>query len=205
MPTTIETTVYTFAELTDAAKERARDWFRQGMESDWYEFVYECADEVAGMLGIEIDRKSYKTMGGRTATSPAIYFSGFSSQGDGACFEGRYSYRKGALAAVKSEFPTDTDLHQIAKDLQEVQRRNFYQLSARVQHTGRYSHEYSTSIDVWKEDDIDCPELVDALRSFMRWIYKMLEAEYDYQTSDEQVDESILANEYTFTEEGDRA
>lgn len=40
------------------------------------------------------------------------------------------------------------------------------------------------------------------MRAFADWIYRQLETEYDYQNSDEQVDESIIANEYEFTEEG---
>ena len=37
-----------------------------------------------------------------------------------------------------------------------------------------------------------------------RWLYRQLEAEYDYLTSDEAIDDSIIANEYTFTENGRR-
>jgi hypothetical protein len=37
------------------------------------------------------------------------------------------------------------------------------------------------------------------------WLYDQLHAEYDYQNSDECVDESIEANEYEFDEDGDRA
>jgi hypothetical protein len=45
-------------------------------------------------------------------------------------------------------------------------------------------------------------ELTEALRDFNRWIFKSLEKEYEYLMSDEQVDESIKANEYEFTKEG---
>jgi len=36
----------------------------------------------------------------------------------------------------------------------------------------------------------------------MRWVYRALEQEYEYQTANEQVDDSIRANEYEFTETG---
>lgn len=39
----------------------------------------------------------------------------------------------------------------------------------------------------------------------MRWIYRSLEAEYEYRQSDAVVDEDIRANEYEFTEGGERA
>lgn len=37
------------------------------------------------------------------------------------------------------------------------------------------------------------------------WLYRQLENEYDWLTSDAAVDEALLINEYTFTEAGLRA
>lgn len=43
----IKTTVYTFDELNDRAKETAREWYRQyGIDDDWYTSVYEDAERV---------------------------------------------------------------------------------------------------------------------------------------------------------------
>lgn len=47
MTKVIETTVYTFDELSDKAKEKARDWFREASGGDaWWEFVYDDALRV---------------------------------------------------------------------------------------------------------------------------------------------------------------
>ena len=46
--------------------------------------------------------------------------------------------------------------------------------------------------------------LIEALRDLARWLYRQLESEYDYLSSDEVVDETIAANEYTFTARGRR-
>jgi hypothetical protein len=46
--------------------------------------------------------------------------------------------------------------------------------------------------------------VTDALRDLANWLYRQLEQEYDYLTSDEAVDETLIANDYTFTEEGRR-
>ncbi len=46
--------------------------------------------------------------------------------------------------------------------------------------------------------------VIEALRDLARWLYRQLEREYEYLTSDEAVDEAIIANEYTFTETGRR-
>ena len=51
----------------------------------------------------------------------------------------------------------------------------------------------------------DAEEVVtEALRDLARWVYRQLEAEYDHLTSDESIEEGIIANEYTFTEGGRR-
>lgn len=43
----ITTTVYEFEELSDKAKEKARDWYRQfALDDEWWEYVYEDAKEV---------------------------------------------------------------------------------------------------------------------------------------------------------------
>ena len=102
-------------------------------------------------------------------------------------------------------------MHGIADRLQAIQRRNFYQLAAEVSQRGRYYHEYTMPVDVtrdsprWQPPTEDAEEIVtEALRDLARWLYRQLEREYDYLSSDEAVDEIIAANEYTFTEAGRR-
>ena len=41
-------------------------------------------------------------------------------------------------------------------------------------------------------------------RDLMRWIYRTLEKECDWQNADEQVDENIRCNEYEFDVDGER-
>lgn len=194
MPRTLETTVYSFEELNEAAQEKAIQRYREAdpLDYEWWDFVYEDAKRLGALIGIEIDR---------------IYFSGFWSQGDGACFEGSYSYKKGGVKALKCEAPLDEELHKVAADLQEVQRRAFYKLEATVTHTGRYYHEHSTSIHVFGErarwaEDAEEEGISEALRDFMCWIYSYLESEYEYLTSDEAIRETLIANEYEFDEDG---
>lgn len=43
----VVTTVYVFDELSESAKEKAREWFREGVrDDDWYEVTYEDASRV---------------------------------------------------------------------------------------------------------------------------------------------------------------
>ena len=95
--------------------------------------------------------------------------------------------------------------------LQAIQRRNFYQLRAEASHRGHDYHEYCMAISVerdspaWQDMTAHAEEVViEALRDLARWLYRQLEREYDYLSSDEAVDETIIANEYTFTEAGRR-
>ena len=46
--------------------------------------------------------------------------------------------------------------------------------------------------------------VTEALRDLARWLYRQLEREYEFLSSDEVVDEAITANEYTFTASGRR-
>lgn len=206
---TVTKTVYLFDELSDKAKQKARDWYREGSSDDEYwDSIYEDADTLAKLMGIEIDQKPIRTVGGSTRYEPAIYFSGFSSQGDGACFVGRYAYAKGGAAKVREHAPQDEALHAIADGLQALQKANGYRLTATITHRDTYYHSGTADFEVMKGDDYASDdaetELKRLIRAFMDWIYRQLEAEYEYQTSDEQVDESIRANAYEFEKDGTR-
>lgn len=199
---TITKEIFTFDELPGDAKEKARDWWRDGaLDYEWYDAVYDDAERVAEILGIEFYRKRGK--------NPTIWFSGFSSQGDGACFEGSYSYSKGAAKRIREYAPKDKTLHSIADELQRVQKRYFYQLNAACHHAGYYYHARCMAVSVehndgwWRnvEHNDDCA-IVDALREFADWIYSQLESEYNYLMSDDCVDEQIRANECEFDATG---
>jgi len=212
MPDIIETTVYRFDELSDAAREKARAWYREGgLDYDWYDTVYEDFQRIAEILGLNLKTRTVRLMGGGTRQDPCIWFRGFSSQGDGACFESWYSYRKHAPRRIREYAPQDTELHRIADALQAIQCRNFYQLRADASHRGHYYHEYCMAISVERDSPtaqdmtVDAEEtIIEALRDLARWLYRQLEREYDYLSSDEVVDEAIIANGYTFTEAGRR-
>ena len=200
----VEITLYSYADLADGAKAVARDWYRQGaLDYDWWETVYADFEEVCERLGVSVIQRRRH---GSSAQRPAIYFSGFSSQGDGACFEAYYRYKKAGREAMRGYAPKDLELHRIADALFTVQRRNFYQLHAATSHRGRYYHEHCMTVDVGRRDvemtaDAE-DEIAEALRDLARWLYRQLEAEHDYLLSDEAVAESIAANEYRFRASG---
>jgi hypothetical protein len=191
---TITRTLYQFDELSDKAKENARDWYRNLIDSNDYDSVIDDAKAIAKLMGIEITN---------------IYWSGFSSQGDGACFEGTYQYKKGSVKAVKEYAPKDEKLHSIVESLFNIQKRNGYGLQAKVFQFGRYYHSNCVRIEVEREkfgfSNKDENELKETLKDYMNWIYKQLDEENDYLYSAEHIDDTIRANEYEFTENGKKA
>jgi hypothetical protein len=169
--------------------------------------VFDDAVEIAALMGIEIEQRTIKHNGAVVGHKPCIFFSGFSSQGDGACFEGRYQYKKGSVKAVVEYAPKDKELDRIVRELYALQKKHGYGITATVKHEGHYSHKYCTAINVYGKDedymDLDTGNAVaEILRDYMEWIYRQLRNEYEYQTSDEVVIEDIKGNEMEFTEEG---
>ena len=212
MPQVIETVVYPLSELTDSARETARNWYRQHcFDHAWYDFVFEDFQTICEILGIRIATSPVHIIGGPSREYPQIYFRGFWNQGDGASFAGRYCYARNSARAIRDHAPQDKDLHSIADTLHDLQRRNFYQLRADIRQRGRYTHEYTMTIQVerdspnWQPPTHDAEDTAtEAMRDLARWLYRQLEQEYDYLASDEQVDESIALNGYTFTADGER-
>ncbi len=212
MPQVIATSVYRFDELPEAAKSEARSWYREGgFDYAWYDAVYEDFQHIAEILGIHLKTRTTRLVGGRTRENPCIWFSGFWSQSDGAAWEGVYSYRKSAAAELRAYAPKDKTLHRIAESLQAAQRQNFYQLRAEVTHRGNYYHAFTMAVSASRDSAAavkivgDAESIVtDVLRDLANWLYRQLKQEYDYLTSDEAVNETLIANGFTFTDEGRR-
>ena len=172
--------VYPFAELSDEAKERALNEFRDiNVEFPWWEYSFDTIRAAGELLGLEIgeihfDTKSY------------------------CMFDAHYRYVCGAVNAVRNEFPWVDDLCKIAKDLQALQKRHFYSLSCAVKE-GRSMNYYRC---FRFGEYYECDALGDILDDFAHWARVLLRNEYEYLTSDEAIKEMIEANEYEFTADG---
>ena len=210
MPRIVETTVYELHELSESAQEKVRAWYRDTcMDFDWHDFVYEDFRTICELLGVTLDTRPVRLCGGGARQDPCIYFSGFWSQGDGASFAGSYQYRRGACRDIRAHAPEDTDLHHIADRLQALQRRNFYQLLGGIRQSGRYCHEFTMWCAVERDSPVGQDATIDAkdtftglMRMLARWLYRALEREYESQTSDAAIDDTIGVNGWTFTAEG---
>ena len=172
-------TVYSFAELSETAQERAINELRDiNVDFPWWWSTFDTIRTAGKLLGLDIDR---------------IYF-----DTDLYCiFDASYEYVRGAVKAVQAEFPRMTALHEVAQKLQVLQKRHFYSLSCNVA-----SQRDTNSYQCFRfGEDYEC-DLGDILDDFAHWARILLRDECEWLTSDEAVKEMIEANEYEFTEDG---
>lgn len=200
---------YIFSELSDTAKQKAREEFTSGdyPKYEWWDGVYEDANRVAKILGLDIE-SSRTTKKGHRVTDIEISFSGFWSQGDGASFEGSYQLNPKAVDEI-NEYCCDEKLIRIATELtmMQITRRltGAAPLTANISKSGRYSHSGSMNIEVNSEyeDDEHCQislslehQFTQLMRDFADWIYRSLENEHDHLTSDEYVEERLAEEKF---------
>lgn len=218
MPITRTITLYRFDELTDHAKEQARDWYREAnaMETDHLDFVLLDCERIGSKLGVEFLRRHNRTPHDTIVCNACIQYRGFGSQGDGACFFGTYAYAPNWRASLKAEIGGDDldELTAIGQRLEEIQSRYGYALTAQITDPGgRYSHEQRPDIDVYDSRSTVPPITIEArrerstavagcMRDLMRVFYRYLERAHNDETSDKTVSENIIANDYLFSENG---
>ena len=193
------------------------------VEFDWWDSVYEQFVEKLSEMGIEVETRPRKLRNGKTIYEPEIFFTGFYSQGDGACFNGHVSDWTKLLTAMGEE-----------KFIKEA-TNSFNDWFFICRTTGRYCHSNTMQFDgevqlepnpfdeddqllqyeawvIGKPTESDADALYERLKEkfveLADQLYADLEAEHDYLTSDEQVIEFILnhaLDELTEDEEEDEA
>jgi hypothetical protein len=173
---TIQTTVYEFDELNDDAKEKAREWFREhALDYDWWESIY----EDAANIGLRIT--SFDLERNRHAKGEFKFFGGASQ----------------CAGLILTEHGKDCETFKTAtaflKDLEALNK-------ACAEVDG--DDETNAEFEAWQDKRGLLEQ--DFERSLLEDYSIILQKEYEYQLSNEQVDESIRANEYTFTETGKR-
>jgi hypothetical protein len=196
----IVTKVYPFAELSDKAKKRALDKFRDvNTDHNWWDFTYEeWKESLREKIGIE---------------KAEIQFSGFSCQGDGASFTGWISEewikrfvgeRRDRFPLLAAGFEADDPTVEI-REAQVVRRSSMYvhEMTCYVSLDVRGSGDSEAEAKAVDAEVNRLDEEIEAIRlDLCREIYRDLEREHDYLTGDEAIIETIEANEYEFDEAG---
>lgn len=195
--------VFNYDELSKTAQAKVRDWYRiNAVEYGWWDITYADFLGVCRQLGIEVATKLVALKNGGARQEPCIYFSGFWSQGDGASFAGRYTHKPGSVEAVRKLYPEDTVLHVIAQELFLLQSRCKLRLEAGITTSGRYSHSGTMQIESNARPNME-KRLLDTFRTLADWLYRRLEQEYDYRTSDAVIAETLLSMDYEFYSDGE--
>lgn len=210
-------TLYSFDELSEDAKKKAIDNLRDvNTDFEWWDFAYDDFKAFAALFGITLNEKRRNNP--KSTLEPEIYFNGFYSQGSGSSFSA-------SVDAVKFVNAIDTE---IWKENYPKETLSFYAVTPNIRRicklissdaidfhcwieTGRreasvnFKYEY-TDIDQYRIGEAIEKELAylleDATNELNNWLYKNLETEYEYRSSDEAIIETIQANEWTFTEDG---
>ena len=147
----------------------------------WHEFVIESFVESIEALGVDVNTKPVKLMGGGTRQSPVVHFSGFWSQGDGACFAGHVSDPvKWALSAGYS-----------SREARNIKRLvDTGELSLKATSGNRYPNQLC-EVEFYRDrkpHTCIAKLVADLERQWSEWcaeqshkLYRDLEREYEYQ------------------------
>jgi len=190
---TIETNLYKFNELSEEAKETARDcWKSNGLDEHECECITEDFQYHLEELGLPKDDIRWRLS---------------CSQGDGVAFYGdvdveEYLTKNKIKTKFKKLFDKDGDLL--------ISNVNIYSNSNHYNHYNTMSLTYNEEL----HGGYDNPsrqnaiyEFTDHLLAHIKEVSKDFETkgeeQIDYYASNEYVDEMIIANEYEFTEDGD--
>jgi len=187
------TNIYPIAELSEQQIEKAHEKWVEFVEFQEFtdDFIIDDIKAIGKAIGIHIDK---------------IHYSGFYNQGDGAWFEGTYQFNPNWKADLEAYAPIELVVKTLAESLVSIYNTNKLTAVVKQGHT-YYCNSSSADIIVSSpdEDDIDTFEsrsLTMYLRSFMNWMYRHIEKEYEYQTSLENFKQVAEANDYHFDENG---
>ncbi len=171
---TVEVNYYKYNELDDKARERAYNWYLEHFEFDPF------LDSEQEML----EEEGFK--------NAKIQFSGFYSQGDGASFTadidkdmflvGEYECLKDVDFTLKITSLNSNYCHERTKRLEAI--------------TYHCTNEEAELISKLEE------ELEELRLDLCYRIYRNLESDYEYQTSEAAIAETMEANGYEFDERG---
>ena len=181
-------TVYEFQELSTKAKRKVINDFQNiNVDYEWHEPEIDYWQEKLKEYGFN---------------NPKIYFSGFYSQGDGACFDFN-----------------GLDIEKIWTHYNQVKHsawlKSYLCECAFKTHTScsRYSHANTRMVVCDYYSNKVYPRLNKAIREFEIWlegfridlcqeIYSSLQKEYESLTTEEAIIDTIKCNDYEFTAEG---
>lgn len=165
--------VFTFEELSQEAKDKARESFNEEMD---YPFL---TDDLREYIHEELEEAGYKEVGVSTSANPSIvpYYSLSYSQGDGLMFEGTFEDKDGNYFTTK-------------------QSGHYYHSGCTdITGTDQEGNEIYDDNEAFKKFKEVYEKICDTVE-------KRGYDEIEYQESEEAFAETCEANEFTFLEDG---
>jgi hypothetical protein len=219
MSKVIEVEIYKYGELSEQSQQKAREWYIEGMDYEWWEGVYEMAIKDGYEKGFCIDK---------------IYFSGFHSQGDGASWTGQVDVRQWLEENLSDSIGVSAWCHLVQEDviskhLKVVANNSHYchestmQVGEVMDDSETFDDDYTLKLpSIFKgmdirtvfdliESDSNCAikttegieqAILESVRDYAKDIYQRLKEEYEYLCSEEMMLDHFDANDYHFTNEG---
>jgi len=203
------------------------------IEPLWWEFVYDDFEQICKILGVVLDKdepsfSGFWSQGDGASFTGAYHDRGIEWQGEwgeaGTPHQMRLvatHYAETAPEKIREYAPKDEVLHTIADELR-ILSRLYGPLDAKIERSsrGNYVHDGTMAVEVYLErydsnvEDVDEASattivahvealFLEQMRDLACWLYKQLEKEHDYLTSDEAVIEALEANEIENEEEED--
>jgi hypothetical protein len=209
-----------YEQLTDKQKEKAYERWVNGnpVNYEWWNSLIEEYKQTGKERGIHIDH---------------IYFSGFSSQGDGACWVGYFDLPEYLMWEEEQKKGSIFSDHELVV-LQTAFAEDCLASKYKINTSGYYSHSYTMRIDdsmfvsseiVAQEHVVEGPlagmdaELFEELlgkvtenleatmlklcREYADAIYVALGEEHEYLLSEESFQQQTESNEWEFNDEGE--
>ncbi|WP_290308555.1 hypothetical protein [Mucilaginibacter flavus] len=201
--------LYSFSELDKISKEKALTTYRDlNVNFDWWDDEFEDFMELCSYMGI-------------AAIKDKIKFRGFYSQGDGCSFSALVNIPQLVTSIANQSWKDYAPLQEFVFIVPQIDRRVMALvakglLPGEPQIIGR-TRQYGVVTDLGisevikdgkSHDNIfeELDKLEEWLRSIAeilnRHLYRSLEKQYEFLTSDTAIKESILTNEYLFTADG---
>ncbi|MEO6850894.1 MAG: hypothetical protein ABI166_09685, partial [Mucilaginibacter sp.] len=201
--------LYTFNELDKDAKQKALTTYQDlNIGFDWWNDEFEDFIQLCSYMGIAVIKESIK-------------FRGFYSQGDGSGFSALVDIPKLITAIANQSWKDYAPMQEFIFIVPQIDSRVMALVVKRllpsepqiIGRTRQYGVVTNLGISEVIQDSKTHDNIFEELDKLEEWLrsvaeilnrhlYKSLENQYEFLTSENAIKESILTNEYLFTADG---